>query len=370
MKTNHSFKKSTQSGTAIITVLGLVSLICMASGYMAYTASQEMHMSRVLRESLKAKLIAESGLNTAYQLLKTDFSKAPGLKLENEFGSGNYVVTSVQDPNNDKRFQLISNGTCGTLGKFKVAADIENRPIITNDSDPDDLYFDFLYDVLVGGIMDLKGNFDVDVEKIHANGNITSRGSSSVETLTLSSGGTIKLFKFTGSSTILQNQPEVDIQPAALTAAIDALKAYAEKNGAKYADSADIPANPPGGVAWCTSDGARWIGSGTGCFIFEGDASLQGGGRREITSVNGFPAIIVLGTGQVKINAQTVVNGAILVPNGSIFLVGTAEFHGPILVGQSFTGSGTAELFAGDGQGFALPPNETKTDNVVITAWH
>lgn len=369
MKTNRK-QRNARSGTAIITVLGLVSLICMASGYMAYTATQEMHMSRVLRESLKAKLIAESGLNTAYELLKTDFSKASGLKLESEFADGTYVVTSEPDPNSPLRFQLISNGTCGTYGKYKVAADIENRQRVTVDSDPDDLFFSLDFDVLVGGIMDLKGNFNAEVTQIHANGNITSKGSSSIDTLTISSAGTIKLFKFSGSSTVLQNQPAVDIQPEELTAAINALKAYAEKNGAKYSDSSQIPESPPGGVAWCTGDGSRWIGGGTGCFIFDGDVAVQGGGHQEITSVNGFPALIVLGTGLVHLNAQTVVKGAILVPNGSVFLNGTAEFYGPVLVGQTFTGSGTADLYSGDGQGFNLPPTVTTTDNVIISAWH
>lgn len=42
----------------------------------------------------------------------------------------------------------------------------------------------------------------------------------------------------------------------------------------------------------------------------------------------------------------------------------------PVLVGQTFTGSGTAELFASGAQGFSLPQNETQTDNVIITAWH
>jgi len=370
MKTNQQVRKSAQSGTAIITVLGLVSLISIASGYIAFTASQEMHTSRVLRESLKAKLIAESGLNRAYNSLKANFSIASGMRLEEQFGGGTYVVTSVADPDSPNRYKLVSSATCGQLGKWKVSADVQNRPIVTSGSDPDDLFFELEYDILTGGIMDLKGNFKANINKIHANGNINSKGSSALSALTISSGGTVTLKTFTGTKTVLQNQPAVNIRPANLMAAIDALKAYAEKNGAKYADSADIPDSPPGGVAWCTSDGARWKESGTGCFIFEGNASLQGGGKSTITSVNGFPALIVLGTGTVHINAQKVIKGAILVPNGSIFLNGTAEFYGPVLVGQTFTGSGTADLYAGDGQGFELPPDETSADNVIITAWH
>jgi len=369
MNTNRS-EKNRRSGTAIITVLGLVALISMASGYMAYTASQEMHMSRVLRESLKAKLIAESGLNRAYELLKSDFSKAPGLKLESAFADGTYSVTSIPAPNSQHRFQLISNGTCGQYGKYKVAVDVENRQTITDNSDPNNRIFPLAFDIQVGGSIDASGNLGALVDLIFANGSITLNKGDNISALTISSGGPIDIKHFGGTATVQPNQPAINIQSPAFTAAINALKAYAEKNGAKYSDASQIPASPPGGIAWCTGDGSTWSGSGTGCFIFEGDVPLQGGGAQSITSVNGYPALIILGTGQVKINAQTVVHGAILIPNGSLWLNGGAQIYGPILVGQSLTGNGTANIYAGDGQSFNLPPNETVSDNVVITAWH
>lgn len=370
MKTSPKLKNNARSGTAIITVLGLVTLICMTSGYMAYTASQEMHTSRVLRESLKAKLIAESGLNAAYQLLKTDFSRASGLRLEDTFGTGNYVVTSIPDPNSTKRYQLISNGTCGSYGKFKVAADVENRSIISTTSGSGNQFFALDFDILVGGLIDMSGNFKAAVNEIFANGNISINKGSNIDALLVGSAGTVTFKNFSGTKTVEQNQPAVDIRPAELTAAINALKAYAESKGAKYSDASQIPASPPGGIAWCTGDGSTWSGSGTGCFIFDGNVPMQGGGSQNITAVNGYPALIVLGTGQVKLNSQTVVHGAILIPNGSAWLNGGAQIYGPILVGQSLTSNGTADLYAGDGQGFNLPPTETTTDNVIITAWH
>lgn len=97
--------------------------------------------------------------------------------------------------------------------------------------------------------------------------------------------------------------------------------------------------------------------------------SLQGNAVN-VSSVNGYPALIILGTGQVRVNAGSVVYGAVLIPNGSAKINGHSIFYGPILVGQGMTGNGTADLYAGDGQGFTLPPDETHTDNVVITAWH
>lgn len=367
---NTKLNKIARSGSAIITVLGLVSLMCMTSGYIAYTASQELRTSRVLRESLKAKLIAESGLNTAYQLLKTDFSRASGLQLANTFGSGSYVVTSTPDPNNAKHFQLISNGTCGTFGKFKVAADIENRTKIVSDTTSGAQLFALAYDILVGGTIDMSGNFKAFVDKIFANGSISINKGGNIETLTISSAGTITIKNSSGTKILQPNQSEVDIQSAALFVAINLLKAYAEDRGSVYASGADIPASPPGGIAWCKGNGSSWSGNGTGCFIFDGDVSLQGGGSQTITSANGYPALIVLGTGQVKLNANTVVTGAILVPNGSVWLNGGATIYGPIVVGQALTSTGTANLYSGNQQGFYLPPQETTTDNVIITAWH
>ncbi|MDD4101309.1 MAG: hypothetical protein PHU80_01590, partial [Kiritimatiellae bacterium] len=65
-----------------------------------------------------------------------------------------------------------------------------------------------------------------------------------------------------------------------------------------------------------------------------------------------------------------VINGALIIPNGSLHINGTATINGAIVIGQSMSGNGTANLFAGDGQGFSLPPDPSVTDNVVITAWH
>ena len=122
-------------------------------------------------------------------------------------------------------------------------------------------------------------------------------------------------------------------------------------------------------MAYCTGDASGWSRTGNGCFIFAGDTSFQGNAVN-VSSVNGYPALIVLGAGEVKFNSGTVVRGAILIPNGSAKLNGHAQFYGAILVGQGMTGNGTADLYAGNGQGFNLPPDETTTDNVVITAWH
>ena len=268
----------------------------------------------------------------------------------------------------ENRAQLVSRGACG-IGRATVTIDLENRPLTTTDDDATDNYFNLYYDLLVGGVLDLKGNFWAEVANMHANGNATISGSAKVDAKTVSSAGTVTWKKAYGTVILLSNQSPVEVVTEALLAAIDALVGYARENNAVYADGSLIPASPPGGVAYCTGNPDGWSRTGNGCFIFAGDASFQGRAL-DVHSVNGYPAIIVMGTGEVKINSGSEVHGAMLVPNGSVKLNGHAVFYGPILVGQGMTGNGTADLFAGDGQGFSLPPSETVSDNVVITAWH
>jgi len=363
-------KRNRKSGSAVLIVLGIIAVVSIAIGMLDFTASQQMRAAQITREILKARLIAESGLNKAYLAVKKDFSKINSYSENAAFGDGTYAVKSVPLASNGelKRAQLVSRGVCG-LGQAVVSVDLENRPIITpNDGSSGD-YFSLLYDLLVGGTLDLKGNFGGSVDAIQSNGDATLTGSAHVEAMTVSSAGTVRWKRADGSVTLLSNQSSVEILSAALSAAINRFIDYAKENNAVYASGADIPASPPGGVAYCTGDSSGWSRAGSGCFIFAGDASFQGNAV-DVSSVNGYPAIIVMGTGEVKFNSGSEVHGAILVPNGSVRLNGHAVFYGPIVVGQGMVGNGTADLYAGDGQGFTLPPGEDSADNVVVTAWH
>ncbi len=358
------------SGSALLTVLGIVAVVSIVCAMLGLTASQQARSSQITREMLKARLIAESGLNKAYHLVKENFALVKGdYRLEESFGGGTFKVCKGTlkdaDPN---RAQLISEGVCG-LGRSTVSIDLENRPLILRDPDDADNYFNLLFNLLVGGSMNLSGNFQAQVTAIHANGNVKLNDITHVDATTVSSAKTVTWKKDDGTVTVLSNQTPVEILTAALMAAIQEFKDYAIAHDAVYASGSEIPAAPPGGVAYCKGSDAGWSGQGTGCFIFEGDVSLQGKSLN-VSSVNDYPALIVLSASEVKLNAGTVVNGAILIPNGSAKLNGHSVVYGAILVGQSMTGNGTADLFAGSGKGFSLPPDEAQKDNVVITAWH
>ena len=362
-----------RNGSALLIVIGIVLVISLATAALSYHATQQMHAAKVTREQLKARLIAESGLNKAFHAVRNNFSLAANYAEAAAFGDGAYGVTNIPVTTEagdvlENRAQLVSRGACG-IGRAAVTIDIENRPLTTPNDDEAENYFNLYYNLLVGGAMDLKGNFWADVANMHANGDATIKGSATTEAKTVSSAGTVTWKKADGTVTLISNQSPVQVVTEALLAAIQALVDYAAANNAVYSNGSQIPESPPGGVAYCTGNPDGWSRAGNGCFIFAGDASFQGGAL-DVQSVNGYPAIIVLGTGEVKMNSGSEVHGAILVPNGSVKLNGHAAFYGPILVGQGMTGNGTADLYAGDGPGFSLPPTETSTDNVVITAWH
>jgi len=367
-------RRHRQEGSALIIVLGIIAVVTIAAGAMSYTANQQMHAARVTRETLKARLIAESGLNKAYNEVRGDFSKISSCAQSGTFGDGTYAVRTVTSlGGNPNRAQIISEGRCG-IGRATVSADLENIPLVTGAEGSGVYFFPLDYDVLVGGELEFKGNAEAKFTAIFANGKLTVTGDANfTDPVSLSSALTVIVKhpkKITGSYETNENQPPEAIATEALTAAINALKAYAQKNGAVYASGADIPENPPGGIAYCTGSSDGWSKKGKGCFIFEGEVSAQGSGV-DIESIDGFPALIVLSASEVHFNSGAEIHGAILIPNGSLKVNGHAEIHGVILVGQSAIFNGTADFFAGEGgQGFALPPEESTTDNVVITAWH
>ena len=366
-------RRQRQKGTALIIVLGIIVVVTITAGAMSYTATQQMHAAKVTRETLKARLIAESGLNKAYNAVKGDFSQIGTCAESGTLGDGTFAVRSVTAlGGNPNRAQIVSEGRCG-IGHAVVSVDLENVPIRTGEEGDDADFFPLEYDLLVGGDLLLNGNIRALFDAIFSNGTLTVGGSSFLGATKLSSAKKIVIKnpkKVSGPYTTEENCPPQAISPEALTAAIDAFKAYAQANDAVYASGADIPVAPPGGVAYCTGDASAWSGQGTGCFIFEGEVSFQGSGI-DVQSVDGYPALIVLSASEVKLNADAVVHGAIIMPNASFKVNGHAEIHGAILVGQGMGGNGTADLYPGDaGQGFNLPPQQTITDNVVITAWH
>ncbi len=358
-----------RAGSALLTVVGIVAIMTMVCAALGVTATNRVREAQVTRELLKARLIAESGLNKAYRAVKADYSLARTYRLEESFGGGRYTVEAVPLEGVDaNRAQLQAVGVCG-LGRAVVKIDLERRVQTGAVEGEDELFFPLPYDLLVGGTMKLSGNLYADVTALHSNGSSDMGGSFNLggAAVTISSAGTASWKKAPATVTLQSGTAAQPISTADLNAAFDRLKAYAEANGAVYPSGASVPAEPPGGVAYITGSSAGWSGEGTGCFIFQGTFSTK---HVNLTSVNNYPALVVLSPSAVQFNAGAVIQGAVLLPTSSLKFNGHAAIYGPILVGQTMTGNGTADLYAGGGQGFSLPPQLETTDKLVVTAWH
>ena len=355
-----------QNGSAVVIMLGIISIVSVVCGMLGFTATQQMRAAQITRENLKARLIAESGLNKAYLALKHNFAQIATYTDAGSFGDGTYTIeTAVTGYAGNNRAQLISKGVCG-MGRTVVRVDLQNKPVIVTEAE-DERFFALDFDLLAGSNLDLKGNFFGDFTKIHANGAVNISGSANIDAKIVSSTSTVNWKGSPANVTKIANAKYEPILNTELLAAMAAFKSYAVANGAVYASGSNIPTEPPGGVAYCTGSDAGWSGEGTGCFIFEGSFSSK---HINITAVDGYPALIVLSVNAVQFNAGTEIRGALLLPSSSLKLNGQAQIYGSILVGQTMTGNGTADLYAGTTQGFSLPPVEKLADYVMPIVWH
>lgn len=364
-------KQEKRRGVALLTVLGIVAVVSTVCGMLSVMARQQARSSQIAREMLRARMIAESGLNRAYHEIRQDFRRAANYRLQAAFGGGEYTVQAVALPGaSANRAQLRAVGVNG-LGRSVVAIDLENRPrtVNTGGGGQGD-FFALPFDLLLGGDLNLRGNFHAGVEDIHANGSGDLGGSASMGQgpITISASGTLEWKRMPSNVTLRPKQSARQIFTPQLEAAINRLIQHAIAHGAVYATGAQVPHSPPGGVAYITGSDAGWSQRGTGTFIFAGAFDSK---HLNITAVNNFPALIVLSPSDVHFNAGAVIRGAVLLPRGSLRFNGHAVIHGPLLVGQGIRGNGTADLYAGSAQGFNLPSQTvTQQDNVVITAWH
>ena len=363
--------RQNKEGSTLILVVGIMTIISITLAMLHKMANQQVHSTIIVRDKLKARMIAESGLNRAYHLVRNNFNKLEGLNFTDEFSDGRYTITSKTFSGDlSSRGQLTSVGICGR-GKSIVAADLENFPIGGSGDGSGASYFQLEHDILVGGTLWLSGNFTAHVTDIHSNGSGELKGSSATDATVISSSRDVSWKKAPDNVTLLANQPPEEIYPESLQAAVQSFIDFAIDNGAVYSSGSGIPNNIPGGVAVYTgTDKLMLHGNYNGTIIVLG-SDVHMNAKSTINAPNGYPSLIALGPNEVKINANAEVHGAVLIPNAALRFNGCADIYGPILVGQGLRGIGTADLYAGSGQGFSLPPEEeVSLDKVVITAWH
>lgn len=365
-----------KTGSAIVAVMGVVVLISVVGGSMIANGRQQVYASYRLRDYAKAQVIAESGVNDAYNLIKTNFAAcrdAGNFPLKS-FGDGTYDV-QVNMITSDS-CALISTGVCGKASAV-VRVDCRNIPLITtNGPSSTNGVSPYSYAMLAGQSLDWDGNTDVKMSNgwLHCNGNYSANGANRVYG-NVEASGTIRLV---GGATIVgtskPNAPLVPIPNIDLTPYYNEARKYSQVyTGDRYLSGT---VTPPGGIMWV--DGDLYLDNGTynGCFIATGDVILKTTGSSGTiinNRVNQYPTLVSRdGYIQVKQTKNWQFNGLIYIPTGSFDKQGNGDVIGMgsiIAAGNISKDGGWSGLFYMDST--PVPPGGgvVTQDRVVITAW-
>lgn len=368
---------SRKSGSALLSVMGIVFLIAIVAASMVAAGRQQVFASSHLRDYVKAQMIAEAGVNQAYNLMKTNFAARlnPNNFPVTSFDGGTYdaFVASV---GSDKA-SITCTGVYGSATAIAMA-NVMNVPTLTTNGTPVEGGTDpFGYTLMAGGDLNWAGNSDMQMSNgwLHCNGSYYANGANTVRgnvdssgSINLSGGATITGTKRAGSPPLAI--PNIDLTPyynAALA------------NNQVYPSGKIISGNvtPPGGIMWV--NGTLTIQNGTynGCFIATGAIELKttsSSGTIAMTKVNKYPLLASRdSTITIKQAQMFTFRGLIYAKTGSFDKQGNGDVFGIgaiVAAGNiSKNGGWSGEIYEDP---TPVPPGGVQTasrDKVIITAW-
>lgn len=381
-----------RAGSALVTVMGVIILVALVGAGMVTLGRQQIHSARRLRDYAKAQIIAESGVNAAYCVLKTNFTARndPSKFPLTQFGDGSYDATVL--PISSNLAAITSTGLCG-LARAVARADIKNFPLPGPTNQPPLPQGAFAYAVVSGDTMTWNGNGTMTINGagIHSNSRYKMTGcevitgqncnvSSSVE---IWSTGTTKIhgnaqapaWKGSSPANVIGGTPTtgavslVSIPDIDLTPYYQSALAYGQVYNGDIQLTGSTDLVVPGGIMWVNGT-LRLNRSGpmVGCFIATGDIIVTGSGDQE--KVAGYPAFVSR-DGKVDLSGSGDVHGLVYAKSGSIQKTGNGVVVGSMICAGTFDKGGGWDLLVYENS-TPVPPNNPNTsgrDRVVITAW-
>ena len=385
MKATHRTEAGKQ-GAALVTMMIILLLVCMASAALVAFATQQSHATERIRDYMKAQAYAEAGINDAYNAIKTNFSAAGNAALfpSKDFEDGNYDVTVTVV--GDDQASLVSVGECGDA-TITVKADVKNFGRGTEGSEPQPID-PYAYTWLVNGEMRMNGSSEF-VGYLHANNNIDVNGSSAwgTPTGTVHASATVDV-RFSGpctlygdirspsisgsfspGSAIVTPSPLVPIPTLDLTALYNIAQANGQVVGSQTI-SADTIWTIPGGVKWV--NGNLTVKSNrkltwTGCIIATGAIDFKG--QLHATRYLNYPTIVSRDS-SITVSGTHTFNG-LMYSGGDITFNGSGTCRGTIICGGNLRFNGSGARFSYDycGPSSGGGQQAEEADRVVITAW-
>lgn len=379
-------------GAALLTTFAIIVLVAaVCSGMYAYSSHQVLASSRT-RDFLKAKVIAEAGINQAYNVMKFNFAAKDDDSLfpETAFGGGSYDVEVVTVSSNTAR--LVSVGRCG-LSQATVKVDLLNQvrtaaDWLENGAMVDPALFTN-YAILTGGMIDWGGGGTVQGGgKIRTNDELEMVGGG-----TLNGAGLVVLSSqniyIQGSSKILgeahapsfegkinnittrvtEPVPFVVIPLLDLTPFYQRALANNEVKNGSFKLTSDY--SPLGGVVWVNGNVKISNGSVNGCIVATGDIEIST--SDSLSSVNGFP-LLISRDGNIKITSTPELSGLVYARGGKIDWKGGGTLTGSIIAAGDLDKGGGSDLIIQFTPAVPSIPDApdaatNSTDYVIISAW-
>lgn len=392
------------AGSALLAVMGIVFLIAAVAAGMVVIGHQQIFSSIRLRDYVKAQMIAEAGVNDAYNVMKTNFSARldpsslpkPFVCGSGDTGTYNIAVITVVS---NVSASIISTGFFGSASAM-VRADVKNFASTTSaggapipgGGSP------YGWAVLAGCEIRWEGNSQLDLGTngyMHANGSYQANG---VNILTANVESCIGI-QLDGQAAIrgIGKAPVISASSDKITTKltqsvpvvaipnIDLTPYYnvALANGQVFSGSKSLSGTvtPAGGVMWVNGDISFAKGTYNGSFIATGSMELKAaaaGDSITVTNSTHYPVLAARDGSIVIKQAKTFTFGGLIyvktgnfdkqgngdvAGNGAIIAAGNVSKNGGW---SGFIYSDPTPAVPGGGSGSS---GGSSTDKAVITAW-
>lgn len=386
---------NTKRGSAIMTVMIVITVVGMLVVAMAYASSVRALRARQLADKTRAVAIAEAGVAQVYSVLATNWALRYNANAfpPSNYGGGAYSVTVTVPAANSNQAILVSTGFYATVSAI-VAADLFNYRGNSSNTPPQGGIgagadaFD--YAMVSGGDMSFLGNMDMQMSNawFHANGSMTGNGVQTIHGNVSSSteidfphiegianapsvSGTVGTEKEGAVSPVII--PNIDLTPyynAALASSA------VSNNNVTLSGTY----SPPGGILWVNGDITFESGTFTGCFIATGNIYTgTGNGTYTFRPVNQYPTLVCRDgdmTWQGGNGSLVDFQGLVYLKTGSLDKSGNGDVNG---LGSIIAAGGISKNGGWSGMLYQdstpVPPGgggttNGPTDQIGISAWY
>jgi len=338
----------------------LLVMVGVASGVLAF-GRQQMHAARRMRDFLKAKVIAESGLNVVLNDIRGNIPHVAAYAgAATAFHDGTYAVAIEEigesDDENIRYLRLTSVGRCG-IAEATASLTVRHRHLVNETPNPD-LETVLRNAITSGGAITLAGS-------IYIGGDAASPVSIRINGNSATITGSLYTPSFSGKEGGVGGEIEDD--PARYEVDWDKVLDIDKflEHAVTY-DGRAWSSYPANTIVYCPGD-VNISGNDTFqcCVIAEGDIKMTG--STTLLQPGTYPALVSL-TGSVKLGGTASATGLVAALAGTVTNSGTGDITGCVISVGSFKESGNWSIFFTDVE--IRPPGTVTTDDLVeVVAW-